>query len=168
MLRRMFQRGSWPLLALAATTAAAAVSPKSVSKMLDTDGASFIAVTDTNAVPLNSGGVLDRAACLSINLGRGLAYQCGDLIATHALPAVTVLGKNTGADPVLQQPSRLSAPAGDCRRGVAGWPHRAEQHSLYRDRQWRAQGQHGRASRKHVRHKSQYAQTHSSRLGCLL
>ncbi len=76
--------------------------------LLATDGPSTISLTDSNAVPLNSPGIIDRASCLTIGLVKETAYQCGDLITTYTLPSVRVNGKTQA--PVLVFNSQTAHP----------------------------------------------------------
>ncbi len=49
-------------------------------------------VNDSLGSPLNARGVLDRGDCLSVSIVTDVAYECGDLRVTHALPGVRTLG----------------------------------------------------------------------------
>lgn len=71
-------------------------------------GSSFVSLTDSLNVPLNSPGVIQRSMCLAVALSRRAAYQCGDLALSYELPAVRVLGKTTA--PTLLYNSQVAFP----------------------------------------------------------
>lgn len=75
---------------------------------LRSPGASALYLSDTAGVPLNSPGIIERSMCLTVNLVKDAAYQCGDVVFTHALPSVRVLGKMQ--TPVLVYNSQQAVP----------------------------------------------------------
>jgi RHS repeat-associated protein len=66
------------------------------------------AAAGTDITTMNSGASVERDFCLSIAVGAGAAYECGDLRLAHALPTVRTL--NAARTPVLLYSSRQAHP----------------------------------------------------------
>lgn len=93
---------------VAGTALGATISTDGFASLRRTNGPSLITLSDSNSVPLNSPGIVERSLCVTVPLSRKAAYQCGDLTVSYELPAVRIMENRIA--PKVTSNSQLAHP----------------------------------------------------------